>query len=291
MMQERRRYQRLVPDSPLFVRVEGSKGAPVLDLSEGGLAFGGVIHNSVFSMALDLPDGNGLIQGQAEIAWTSNSRNRTGVRFVQLADTCRQRLKNWISARAYPAGEPADVEVWSSTALQVIPNDPLPEAALREPSSPQLRAASKRHVTEILLSAMVLCAAFVCIGYYLPNVVGRSNAGGETSIAELAETPSKKATPPASTPAAKPDLLPPRLPLDVRGYVVQVGAMTHEDNADALAVILHRKSFPAFVFRRDGDRFYRVAVGPYPDENSTIQVKEQIEQQGFETILRSWSPE
>ena len=291
-MEERRRYQRLVPDSPLFARVEGSKGGPVLDLSEGGLAFGGVIHNSVFSMALDLPDGNGLVQAKAEIAWTSHARDITGVRFVQLADNCRQRLKNWIAARAYPAGEEVDVdEVWPSAPLEMVLSDTLPKTVLQEPSSLQLRATSKRQAAEIVLSAVILCSAFICIGYYLPNIGGRPNAGSETSIVQVTEKPSKEVVASGNAAAPKPDLLPPRLPLDIPGYVVQVGAMAQENNADALAVTLHRKSFPAFVFRRDGDRFYRVAVGPYRDENSTIQVKEQIEKEGFETILRNWSPE
>jgi hypothetical protein len=290
-MEERRRHQRLVPESPLFARVEGSKGGPVLDLSEGGLAFGGVIHNSVFSMALDLPDGNGLIQARAEIAWTSHARDITGVRFVQLADNCRQRLKNWIAARAYPAGEEVELEDWPSAPLEMVLSDTVLKSGLEEPNSLQLGPTSKRRASEIVLSAVILCSAFVCIGYYLPNIGGRPKAGSETTIAQATEKPSNEVVFPVNAATPNPDLLPPRLPLDIPGYVVQVGAMAQENNADALAVTLHRKSFPAFVFRRDGDRFYRVAVGPYSDENSTMQVKEQIEKAGFATILRNWSPE
>jgi hypothetical protein len=290
MMEERRQHQRLVPDPPVFARVEGIKRGPVLDLSEGGLAFGGVISNRLFSMILDLPDGNGLMQIQAEIAWASHSRNIIGVRFVQLAGNCRQRLRNWTATRAYPAAEQVDAGVWQSPALQMISDD-ISTDSIPNSDDSQPNSSSKNYVVEILLAALFLCSAFVCIGYYLPNLAGRSSNAGPISMPLPAPQPAKAAVVSNATTAAKPDLLPARLPLDASGYVVQVGAMAHEENADALAVALHVKSFPAFVFRRGGDRFYRVAVGPYADENSTMQVKEQIEKEGYATILRSWSPE
>lgn len=289
-MQERRKYQRLVPDSPLFVRVGDTRRGPVLDLSEGGLAFGGIVQNSAFSMVFDLPDGNGAIEARGEIAWTNKSGAITGIRFVELADDYRRRLKNWISSRAYPEGELVDLTAWPVSPLQIVSSDAFPKAS-SPASSIQISGMSKLRAIEIILSALILCSAFVCIGYYLPNIGGRSNGGNEAEAPSVAASASPKVVFPesASNPGKK--SLPPRLSLDVAGYVVQVAAMTHEDNADALAAILNQKSFPAFVFKRDGDRFYRVAVGPFGDENATIQVKEQIETQGFKTMLRTWSPE
>ena len=67
--------------------------------------------------------------------------------------------------------------------------------------------------------------------------------------------------------------------------------MTHEDNADALAVDLQQRNFPAFVYRRGTDRFYRVAVGPYSDEDSPVRVKGELEKQGLKAFLRRWVPE
>jgi hypothetical protein len=81
------------------------------------------------------------------------------------------------------------------------------------------------------------------------------------------------------------------LSLDSTGFVLQVAAMKHEDNADALAESLHQSNFPAFVFKRGDDPFYRVAVGVYGDADSTAKVKGELERQGFKAILRRWIPE
>jgi hypothetical protein len=110
MLQNRRQYQRLAPSSPLRVSLSESKNGPLLDLCEGGLAFDGPApecRDQVISLTFDLPEGNGHIEVIGEIAWTSDSGHRTGVRFVDLADTSRQQLKAWILARV-GAEEPAE---------------------------------------------------------------------------------------------------------------------------------------------------------------------------------------
>jgi cell division septation protein DedD len=78
--------------------------------------------------------------------------------------------------------------------------------------------------------------------------------------------------------------------LSVPGFVLQVAAMKREDNADALARTLQARNFPAFVFKRGSNPFYRVAVGAYGDPDSAATVKEQLKAQGFQAILKHWSP-
>jgi len=85
--------------------------------------------------------------------------------------------------------------------------------------------------------------------------------------------------------------LPTTLSLDVPGFVLQVAAMKHEDNADALAETLHQRNLAAFVFKRGADPFYRVAIGVYSDADSAVRVKDELERQGFKAILRRWIPE
>ena len=75
------------------------------------------------------------------------------------------------------------------------------------------------------------------------------------------------------------------------GTVLQVGAMKLEDNADALARELQKKNLPAFVFRHGRDRLYRVAVGPFSNEQATGRAKTSLEKQGLKPILRRWLPE
>jgi hypothetical protein len=78
---------------------------------------------------------------------------------------------------------------------------------------------------------------------------------------------------------------------DRPGFVLQVATMKHEDNAEALAETLRQSHFPAFVFKRGADPFYRVAIGVYGNADSAIGVKDELEKQGFKAILRRWIPE
>lgn len=105
MIQDRRQYPRLVPDSPLSVSLGESKSGLLFDLCEAGLAVDGHAPESqdeVISVAFDLPESGARIQSRAKIAWTSNSGLRTGVHFVDLAETSRQQLREWIDVRVYP---------------------------------------------------------------------------------------------------------------------------------------------------------------------------------------------
>ncbi len=74
------------------------------------------------------------------------------------------------------------------------------------------------------------------------------------------------------------------------GLVLQVGAMMHRENADALVATLRKQSFPAFVLERDGDSFYRVDVGPYPDGSNARIAKTELESGGFGTAIERRLP-
>ena len=77
---------------------------------------------------------------------------------------------------------------------------------------------------------------------------------------------------------------------DNAGFILQVGALTVEANAAALLKDLKQKNLPAFIFHREGDNFYRVAVGPFTDSESSIRVKGELEKQGLKPFLRKWEP-
>jgi len=72
---------------------------------------------------------------------------------------------------------------------------------------------------------------------------------------------------------------------EANGFLLQAGAMKKRENADTLASALQRKDFPAFVRTRDGDPFYRVDVGPYPDLAAAMTAKNDLKGGGFETIM------
>jgi ABC exporter DevB family membrane fusion protein len=79
-------------------------------------------------------------------------------------------------------------------------------------------------------------------------------------------------------------------PTKLSGFVLQVGALTHRKNADALTAALRKKSFPAFVLTRDGDPYYRVDIGPYPDAAAARIVENKLEGGGFGAVIERQYP-
>jgi cell division septation protein DedD len=143
------------------------------------------------------------------------------------------------------------------------------------------RHGAKRHLLWFFLGVLFTSAAFIFLPHYAHSV------GDRQAIArKMPGIPSLSSTVEQST-----QFLPTALSSRFSGFVLQVAAMKHEDNAHALAETLHQMNFPAFVFKRGGGPFYRVAVGVYGNADSAVRVKDELERKGFEAILRPWLPE
>ena len=158
-----------------------------------------------------------------------------------------------------------------------------------------------------VLSAIAWCAVFVGLGYRLANMV----IGPKTRAAkQIAEFSNPRPAPRASDALKKDEGNRPEqstVGAAVRatvaastestagatnedsakgsGFVLQLAAMTHKENADALVEVLREKNYPAFVRGREGDRFYRVDVGPYLDVTPTRGVQDELKGRGFGTAL------
>jgi DedD protein len=68
--------------------------------------------------------------------------------------------------------------------------------------------------------------------------------------------------------------------------MLQVAAVLHQDDALALAQALQQKKFPAFVIPPGADKLFRVQVGPYPDNQSASNARQQLEAKGFKSIIK-----
>jgi len=68
--------------------------------------------------------------------------------------------------------------------------------------------------------------------------------------------------------------------------VLQVAALSHQGDALAMAEVLQKKRFPAFVITPGSDRFYRVQVGPYRNERSAANARRALERAGFKAIMK-----
>ncbi len=328
MVPERRQFERLTPRSPLFVHLDESKRGLLLDVSEGGLAVASLVPKSpdeVISLAFDLPEAGVHIQTKAAVAWTRDSGHLSGVRFVDLADASRQQLEQWIFARANtarvlatgtvateptPPAFPTEANGASAAPVPQIQNDSIGGRSSLSPISPQLTGefnpykkllgkelssseGQSRSSIKLFLAVMLLSWALVFLGYRMGIMEVSPHVTQVTASTKVPEASSKGSLNPVDRSSLPTSLLPNSASWNDPGVVLQVGAMSEESNADALAEILQKRNFPAFVFKRGGDRFYKVAVGPFngADADSTAKVRDDLEKQGFTPILKPWLPE
>ena len=68
--------------------------------------------------------------------------------------------------------------------------------------------------------------------------------------------------------------------------MLQVAAVLRQDDALALAQSLQQKKFPAFVITPTTDKYYRVQVGPYSDNQAATKARTDLEADGFKSIIK-----
>lgn len=69
-------------------------------------------------------------------------------------------------------------------------------------------------------------------------------------------------------------------------YMLQVAALTKEADAFELAKRLQKEKIPAFVLSPQGDKYFRVQVGPYPDQKSAEAARKGLDAAGFKAIVK-----
>jgi septal ring-binding cell division protein DamX len=174
--------------------------------------------------------------------------------------------------------------------------EPPPQPAV-EPAKPESAIENAgRYPVRLFLAVVLLSWALVFLGYRMGSTGANQQNREVTVAAKTPEAPSQDLRTPAApvSPSHRGNPMPASAAQwNDPGVVLQVAAMAQEDNAETLAQALQKRNFPAFVFRRNGDRFYKVAVGPYSDANAeaTVKVRQDLEKQGLQPILKPWLPE
>ena len=109
---ERRRCLRVPVQVPVELRVDNGLDVEgiLLDLSEVGmevLSSQPLCPSSALNVHFALPDGSGLVEAHAEVAWASPN-GQTGMRFTGLAENSRTALFAWVAANSkkLPPEEP-----------------------------------------------------------------------------------------------------------------------------------------------------------------------------------------
>ena len=92
------------------------------------------------------------------------------------------------------------------------------------------------------------------------------------------------ANPAQSTQATTPD---PMTTLPTSGYLVQVAAVSKQEDAEALVDALKQKQYPAFVAAQSAsDKLFRVQVGPYSEVKDAEGMRARLIGDGYSPILK-----
>jgi cell division septation protein DedD len=102
--------------------------------------------------------------------------------------------------------------------------------------------------------------------------------------------PAQPVAPPKPVPSTQRPSVPSNRTSSLSGpaFVVQVGAMIHQENANALAASLREMKYPAFVIKLPTERFHHVLVGPYNSVDATRKIQKELEERGFKTLRTEW---
>jgi cell division septation protein DedD len=158
------------------------------------------------------------------------------------------------------------------------------EAAATEESGTILFGKIDRPIAVFVLAALLLSTITIFLTSHFRRLVSNQPADDVAVSTNGPGSPPRISVRPTTASAHS------NRPLNGPGFVLQVGAMIHKDNAAALVESLRKRNFPAFVSWHETDRFYRVVVGPFDNPDSTSKVKAELSRQGFEAIRMRWNP-
>lgn len=70
------------------------------------------------------------------------------------------------------------------------------------------------------------------------------------------------------------------------GYVVQVAAVTKQEDAEALVSNLRKKQYPVFINTAETDKLFHVQVGPFSDVKDAEAMRVKLASDGYSPIVK-----
>ena len=103
-VRERRVHPRLRVGSRAFIDLGEGKSGTVLNLGEGGLALQVSValleHFHISPIRFGLPISDNRLEINGQMAWVSESKTEVGIRFIDLLEDTRGKIRDWISLKS-----------------------------------------------------------------------------------------------------------------------------------------------------------------------------------------------
>ncbi len=197
-------------DPAIFVRMNEKQGGLLFDISEGGLALDGLTPKSrtaPINLNFHLPSTSATIEARARMVWVDRWNHRIGVRFIDLPETSRLQLREWLSASAishtghWQKETPAPV---SEPRLRVVPSvltDVAPNSTFQ--NSVADAAAKPRRLDGLFWGLVFLSSTLFLFAFLMSRTQQPSQAQQFAPVAAPSAAASG-AAPAASSPALVP---------------------------------------------------------------------------------------
>jgi DedD protein len=166
----------------------------------------------------------------------------------------------------------------------------------------------------IFFAVVIVCAVFFTMGYLLgkstatggrTEIVGSTStagsaAGKPSAVAKVPEAPapapstdsqaavsnSSGTNAPAAT-SASPVLPATEIKSSPSGtFMVQVAAVSKQEDADILKSALQKKQYPVFVANSTADALYHVQVGPFSNQQDADTMRNRLSADGYNAIVK-----
>lgn len=99
----------------------------------------------------------------------------------------------------------------------------------------------------------------------------------ETAKANQADTP----------PATAANKAPESISAKQTGFMVQVAAVTRQEDAEVLVNALRKKSYPVFIANLPSDKLLHVQVGPFTEKTEAEAMRSRLSDDGYNAILKT----
>jgi TonB family protein len=110
---ERRTHVRRRVLSLEYIDLGSSNGGILLNLSEGGMyvqAVASLSADDIPQIGFRLPDSGYLVKTDAQIAWVGESKKDAGIRFLNLPEEARLKIREWVAVEHPPLERPNEIE-------------------------------------------------------------------------------------------------------------------------------------------------------------------------------------
>jgi cell division septation protein DedD len=97
--------------------------------------------------------------------------------------------------------------------------------------------------------------------------------------------PAASAAPPAGH-TTTPVVTSPEPPVSAGSFVVQVAAVSHEEDAQLLVNALRAKGYPVSAHTEPQDKFFHIQVGPFASMQDANTAKQKLAADGYQPIIK-----